>query len=117
MAERLVQRALHELARAVAGTGRGRRPGVGGILLVNETFDAATPFSGALEVRDRFPGAVLVEGAGGTTHASSLSGGACVDALVARYLKTGELPARRPGKRADVRCDPLPQPTPTGADS
>ncbi|GAA4428149.1 alpha/beta hydrolase [Actinokineospora soli] len=97
----------------VAVDGRG----VGGILLVNETFDAATPFSGALEVRDRFPGAVLVEGAGGTTHASSLSGGACVDALVARYLKTGELPARRPGKRADVRCDPLPQPTPTGADS
>jgi hypothetical protein len=45
-----------------------------GILLISETNDAATPFGGALEVRRRYPHAVLVEGVGGTTHAGSLSG-------------------------------------------
>ncbi|WP_424188049.1 alpha/beta fold hydrolase [Actinokineospora sp. G85] len=87
--------------------------GVESALLINETFDAATPFSGALEVRERFPTAVLVEGAGGTTHAGSLSGVACVDNAVATYLKTGQLPPRNPTARADLTCDPVPRPTPS----
>ena len=85
------------------------------ILLIGETLDAATPFAGALEVRRRYPRAVLVEGAGGTTHASSLNGVACVDDTVAQYLATGALPVRRSGSRADRLCEPLPQPQPTAA--
>ncbi|MCA1655896.1 MAG: alpha/beta hydrolase, partial [Pseudonocardiaceae bacterium] len=84
-------------------------------LLVNETLDAATPYSGALEVRRLFPNSVLVEGVGGTTHSGSLSGVECTDSLIAAYLKTGALPARLPGNHSDVRCDPVPRPEP-GAD-
>jgi pimeloyl-ACP methyl ester carboxylesterase len=85
------------------------------ILLVGETLDAATPFSGSLEVRSRFPKARLIEGVGGTTHASSLSGIACTDDRIAAYLASGELPPRLSGRRSDVKCDPLPQPDPSAA--
>ncbi|SCF28717.1 alpha/beta fold hydrolase [Micromonospora mirobrigensis] len=88
---------------------------VGGILLINETLDAATPYPGALEVRSRFPKAVLVEGVGGTTHSGSLSGVACTDDTIAAYLATGALPERVDGRRSDVRCDPVPRPVPAGA--
>jgi pimeloyl-ACP methyl ester carboxylesterase len=82
------------------------------ILLISETLDAATPFSGALEVRKRFPRSALVEGVGGTTHAGSLFGDDCVDNAVADYLASGTLPKRRPGERSDQKCDPIPQPDP-----
>ena len=86
------------------------------ILLVAETNDAATPFAGALEVRSLFPRSVLIEGVGGTTHSGSLSGVGCTDTKIARYLKTGRLPARQAGDRSDVRCAPVPPPsaTPSG---
>lgn len=87
--------------------------GVESALLIGETFDGATPFDGALHARSLFPGSVLVEGVGGFTHSSSLSGVACVDTIVADYLATGALPERRPGEnRSDVQCEPLPQPDP-----
>ena len=89
----------------------GRR--VPPVLLLSETLDAATPFSGSLEVRRRFPRSVLVEGVGGTTHAGSLFGGTCVDGIVAAYLADGTLPERVPGNRSDKRCPPIPQPDPT----
>src|SRR6516164_5977779 len=53
---------------------------------------AATPWSGAIEVRKRYPGSVLIEGVGGTTHAGSLSGVSCTDDRIATYLLTGALP-------------------------
>jgi hypothetical protein len=81
-------------------------------LLINETNDAATPFDGALQTRRDFPGSVLIEGVGGTTHAGSLSGVACTDNLITAYLKTGALPARKPGNHSDVQCDPVPAPEP-----
>jgi pimeloyl-ACP methyl ester carboxylesterase len=87
--------------------------GVPGILLIAETNDAATPFGGALEVRRRYPNAVLIEGVGGTTHAGSLSGVACTDDRIAAYLKTGALPTRLSGDRSDVECEPVPPPTAT----
>jgi pimeloyl-ACP methyl ester carboxylesterase len=85
------------------------------ILLISETNDAATPYSGAIEVRKRFPRSVLIEGVGGTTHSGSLSGIACTDDTIAAYLATGELPDRVRGNRSDKRCDPVPQPDPAAA--
>jgi hypothetical protein len=80
------------------------------ILLISETLDAATPFSGSLEVRKRFPRSSLVEGVGGTTHAGSLMGIDCVDNTIAAYLATGVLPKRLKGERSDKRCAAIPQP-------
>jgi hypothetical protein len=88
---------------------------VKGALLINETNDAATPYSGALEVRKLFPKSVLIEGVGGTTHSGSLSGVECTDSLIVDYLKTGALPTRQPGNHSDVQCDPVPQPVPSAA--
>lgn len=85
----------------------------GPVLLVGGTLDAATPFSGSLEVRKRFPKARLVAIEGDTTHADSLNGNACVDNTIADYLLSGTLPARKPGTGADRSCQTLPQPEPT----
>ncbi len=96
----------------------GRRPAVSGaavgakILLISETLDAATPYSGALRVRGLFPSASLVAGLGGTTHASSLSGVACVDDTVAAYLRSGVVPTRRSGTGPDRSCPRLAPPQP-----
>ena len=84
-------------------------------LLINETLDAATPYSGALQTRKTFPHSVLIEGVGGTTHAGSLSGVACTDDRIVAYLQTGALPARRPGNQSDVKCPPVPAPQPDAA--
>jgi pimeloyl-ACP methyl ester carboxylesterase len=85
------------------------------ILMIGETNDAATPFTGSLEVRKLFPRAVLIEGVGGTTHAGSLSGVACTDDTIAAYLANGALPNRVHGNRSDKQCDPVPPPNPTAA--
>ncbi|MFI2707915.1 alpha/beta hydrolase, partial [Nocardioides sp. CER28] len=88
--------------------------GVSPILLIEETNDAATPWSGAIEVRKRFPKSALIEGVGGTTHAGSLSGVSCTDDAIATYLLTGVVPKRQPGNnRSDLKCDPVPPPAPT----
>jgi hypothetical protein len=63
-------------------------------------------------VRRRYPRASLIATRGGTTHANSLAGNACVDDRIAAYLADGTLPARLPGNRPDVVCAPLPQPEP-----
>ncbi|MCW2757977.1 MAG: uncharacterized protein JWO46_1723, partial [Nocardioidaceae bacterium] len=80
------------------------------ILLVNETRDAATPFSGGLATRRLFPTASLVAGVGGTTHAGSLSGVPCVDNTIAQYLADGTVPARAPGDGYDLGCPRVPPP-------
>ncbi|MGI3784995.1 MAG: alpha/beta hydrolase [Janthinobacterium lividum] len=85
------------------------------LLMVNETLDAATPYAGSLEVRKRFGKARLIAEPGGTTHAGSLYGDACVDDRIADYLATGQLPKRKSGRRADAICDPLPRPEPEAA--
>lgn len=85
---------------------------VANVLMIDETQDAATPFEGSLEVRSRFPGASLIAEPGGTSHAITPRGNACVDTKIADYLATGALPDRKPGRRADVECAPLPQPVP-----
>jgi pimeloyl-ACP methyl ester carboxylesterase len=82
------------------------------MLLINETRDAATPYAGALTVRRLFPRASLVAGLGGTTHASSLSGVPCVDNTVAAYLRSGVVPRRLTGTRADRVCPRVAPPEP-----
>jgi pimeloyl-ACP methyl ester carboxylesterase len=88
--------------------------GVNSTLLVGETLDGATPFSGSLAVRALFPNSSLIEGRGGTTHGASLRGNACIDNKVAAYLATGRRPARKPGRRSDAVCPPFPAPVPRG---
>jgi pimeloyl-ACP methyl ester carboxylesterase len=82
------------------------------ILMIDETLDAATPFSGSLAVRKLFPKASLLAEPGGTTHADSLNGNSCVDDTVAAYLGDGTLPQRKAGDGPDATCAPLPVPTP-----
>ena len=86
--------------------------GVSSALLIDETLDAATPFAGSLAVRQLFPTSVLVAEPGGTSHADSLFGDACVDGTIAAYLETGALPPRHAGAKWDKTCAPLPQPVP-----
>ena len=82
----------------------------GPVLITNETFDAATPFSGALAVRALFPTSSLIEGKRGTTHAATLSGVSCVDDAVAALLKNGKLPSRKAGAGPDKKCPGLAPP-------
>jgi pimeloyl-ACP methyl ester carboxylesterase len=79
-------------------------------LLIDETLDAATPYSGSLEVRKLYPKSSLIAEPGGTTHADSLDGDSCVDNAIARYLKTGHRPARQDWHQADKLCRPLAPP-------
>jgi len=81
-------------------------------LLIDETLDAATPYEGSLQVRKLFPKSSLLAEPGGTTHADSLFGNACVDNTIARYLADGTLPARKAGNGPDATCKPLPVPVP-----
>lgn len=82
------------------------------ILLISETLDPATPYTGSLEVRRRFPSASLIEGVGGTTHSGSLSGVDCTDDAIGAYLEDGTVPLRRSGNGSDLQCPPVPQPDP-----
>ena len=86
--------------------------GVQSALLIVETLDAVTPLEGSLEVRSRFPNSALISEPGGTTYSGTLRGNTCVDSKIAAYLTTGALPARKPGRQADVACAPLPLPNP-----
>ena len=93
---------------------------VPGILLLDETLDAATPFPGSLEVRQRFPNSSLIATVGGTNHANSLFGGvACVDDAVAAYLTDGTLPrgsrATQPMQSASRPLIPSPTRRPQSA--
>jgi len=90
-------------------TGRG----VGTALLVGETLDAATPFTGSRYLRSIFKQSRLVAVVGGASHAVSPGGSACADRRIFDYLATGRLPDRKSGHRLDVRCPAPPQPRPT----
>ena len=58
-------------------------------LLLQATEDAATPFAGALSMRDKLKGSALVVEEGGGNHGIALSGNKCLDEKVAAYLRTG----------------------------
>ena len=102
--------------RAKAGTPtRITGAGVGNALLVDETLDAATPYAGSLYLRKIFRSSRLIATVGGSSHAVSPSGNACVDNKIFNYLADGRLPRRRAGGGADVKCAALPRPSPTAS--
>ena len=83
------------------------------ILMIAETFDAATPFPGSLRVRRLFPTASLIEGKNGTTHAGTLSGVACTDNAIARYLNNGTVPSPKERAALGQGLPPVPRPEAT----
>lgn len=101
---------------AEPGTPVTVRGGATSALILGQTLDGATPFQGSLRVRSLFPSARLIAIRGGATHGSSPDlSGPCAAARIAAYLKTGALPPRLPGYRADVTCAAPPPPPATMA--
>jgi pimeloyl-ACP methyl ester carboxylesterase len=88
--------------------------GLPGILMLQGTLDAATPYAGAQRAHRLLPSArmVVVEGSG--NHGQSLANppNACVDGYLNRYLATGALPSA-PGL-VNATCSRVPNPTPLG---
>jgi pimeloyl-ACP methyl ester carboxylesterase len=69
--------------------------GLPGVLMLQGTLDAATPFAGAKVARRALPSARMVVVTGGGNHGQSLADppNACVNGYLNRYLATGALPA------------------------
>ncbi|WP_307848281.1 alpha/beta hydrolase [Microbispora oryzae] len=86
------------------------------VLLIQAQHDAATPYAGALHLRDRFPTARLLSEGGGN-HGVSLAGNGCVDRLLAAYLLDGTTPAARGTTRREpgLSCPGVPDPQPAGS--
>lgn len=101
------------------GDGPDEHPAYDGdTLLVHATDDGATPFEGALALRNRLPGSVLVAEEDGRTHGVAFTGNTCVDEVATAYLRDGELPPRDDGDGPDLTCRPRPEPQPrTGQSS
>ncbi len=76
-------------------------------LLLNETYDPATPLAAALSVREKFPSSRLLVGKDGSTHATAFAATPCVTGAIEAYLTRGEVPARAPGSAADKECEPV----------
>ena len=88
--------------------------GLPGILMLQGTLDAATPYRGAQNAHRLLPSARMVVVPGSGIHGQSLHTppNRCVDGYLNRYLATGALPSR-PGL-VDATCAPLPDPPPSG---
>jgi hypothetical protein len=88
-----------------------RGAGLPGILMIQGTLDAATPYAGAQVAHRRLPTARMVVVLGGGNHGQSLAEppNTCVDGYLNRYLATGALPSR-PGL-VNAVCPPTPPPS------
>ncbi|HUY50457.1 MAG TPA: alpha/beta hydrolase [Streptosporangiaceae bacterium] len=88
--------------------------GLPGILMLQGTLDAATPYAGAQVAHRLLPTARMVVVEGGGNHGQSLAqpSNTCVDGYLNRYLATGALPSR-PGL-VNATCPALPPPALTG---
>jgi pimeloyl-ACP methyl ester carboxylesterase len=86
--------------------------GLPGILMLQGTLDAATPYAGAQVAHRLLPSARMVVVEGGGNHGQSLSDppNDCVNGYLNRYLATGALP-QGPGL-VNATCPALPDPTP-----
>jgi pimeloyl-ACP methyl ester carboxylesterase len=88
--------------------------GLPGILMLQGTLDAATPYPGAQAAHRRLPTARMVVVEGGGNHGQSLAQppNTCVDGYLNRYLSTGALPTK-PGL-VNATCPALPPPSASG---
>ncbi|MEU5593463.1 alpha/beta hydrolase [Streptomyces sp. NPDC020298] len=84
-------------------TGPGELPPT---LILAAERDAAAPYDGALEMRRRLAGSVLVTERDAGTHGIAGGPNACVNAHVEAYLLAGRLPVRH------ASCAPHPEPKP-----
>ncbi len=91
-----------------------RGAGLPGILMIQGTLDAATPYAGAQAAHRLLPSARMVVVVGGGNHGQSLANppNTCVNSYLNRYLATGALPGR-PGL-VNAVCPALPPPAPGG---
>jgi len=88
--------------------------GLPGILMIQGTLDAATPYAGAQVAHGLLPSARMVVVAGGGNHGQSLSQppNTCVDSYLNAYLATGALP-QHPGQ-VNATCPALAAPSANG---
>jgi pimeloyl-ACP methyl ester carboxylesterase len=86
--------------------------GLPGILMLQGTLDAPTPYVGAQVAHKLLPSARMVVVEGGGNHGQSLRKppNLCVNSYLNRYLATGELP-HKPGL-VNATCPALPAPEP-----
>ena len=83
------------------------------ILLVSETYDAASPISGAYAARRTFPTASLVEGKDGVTHSSATGATGCLGDVIDDFMRDGTVPKRIDGDNvSDARCPGVKAPEP-----
>jgi pimeloyl-ACP methyl ester carboxylesterase len=88
--------------------------GLPGILLIQGTLDAATPYAGAQVAHKLLPSSRMLVVTGGGNHGQSLAQppNACVNGFLNRYLATGALP-ERPGQ-VNGTCPALSPPPASG---
>ncbi|MDX3850694.1 alpha/beta hydrolase [Streptomyces sp. AK02-01A] len=79
-------------------------------LILAAERDAATPYTGALELQRRLAGSVLVTERNAGTHGIAGGGNACVNAYLEDYLLRGRTPVRR------AECAPHAEPNPVSLD-
>jgi pimeloyl-ACP methyl ester carboxylesterase len=84
--------------------------GLPGILMIQGTLDAATPYQGAQVAHRDLPTARMVVVQGGGNHGQSLASppNTCVNGYLNRYLANGALPAAT--GPVDATCPALPTP-------
>ncbi len=83
------------------------------VLLFQATNDAATPYQGGVTVHRLLKHSSLVVEQGGGNHGISLSGNACLDKYLVKYLTDGTVP--RGSGVADAVCRKTPDPKPAAA--
>jgi pimeloyl-ACP methyl ester carboxylesterase len=88
--------------------------GLPGILMLQGTLDAATPYAGAQVAHRLLPTARMVVVEGGGNHGQSLASppNACVNGYLNRYLASGALPSGT--GLVNATCPAVPDPTPAG---
>ena len=88
--------------------------GLPGILMLQGTLDAATPYAGALAAHRALPSSRMVVVKGGGNHGQSLADppNSCVNGYLNRYLASGALP--QGPSPVNATCPSLPNPAPAG---
>ena len=89
--------------------------GLPGILMLQGTLDAATPYAGAQDAHRLLPSARMVVVEGGGNHGQSFEQppDACVQGYVNAYLASGALPQGDQGSGlVNATCPAVPDPTP-----